>query len=346
MLRDLALTWEEVECFIRPQCVLADSLAEGWGSRLLFLVSLHRANGYKDCFNSVPDGYFNFCDDVLSTRLPLSFERHIFVDASEGFEFLRSRAMDAEPLLVPVNIRELYYYEGYLKKDWAHYFIVDGFDSELRLFRIRDNLHLSMDSRSTEYREFALPEDALRQAMLSFQRSHLRGGTLHADAYNRFDRYWLMSLECDDERITECDVPAGIVADYLHHMERNPHSRCDLDVWHLEQAMASGLPAETRFLLMASNQRNLYIKLLMTTYDALWPGAQEDIRQRVKGLLATKNAKQTVALVRLHRKDIPNTDVAKSLLVDLRQAHADIDAALVQHAMAHHQSPDEDEYLR
>ena len=110
--------------------------------------------------------------------------------------------------------------------------------------------------------------------------------------------------------------------------------------------MASGLPAETRFLLMASNQRNLYIKLLMTTYDALWPGAQEDIRQRVKGLLATKNAKQTVALVRLHRKDIPNTDVAKSLLVDLRQAHADIDAALVQHAMAHHQSPDEDEYLR
>lgn len=49
------------------------------------------------------------------------------------------------PVVVPGNLRELFYSQHYKESDWGHPFIIKGFDSDKQLYYIIDDAHLTGD---------------------------------------------------------------------------------------------------------------------------------------------------------------------------------------------------------
>jgi hypothetical protein len=285
---ELELSWEDVECFVRPQLVLAKDLRDGLDRELLLLVALHKANGYGGYFRADESSYFKFVDEVAAPLLGTDFQWQYFDSAEEALVALKGQTPAAAPVLVPGNIRELYYYEGYQQKDWAHYFIVDEYVASRDLFRVRDNLQMSLDSRSTEYRPFVIPGNLLFGTMRLFGQSHV--------------------------------AVSGRA------------TRSDQDLDQLDRALTGGDSRTVRFMLMAANQRALYVRILLHALALLSPDRHALAAPQLRKLLGEKNALQTSALVKLHRSGALDIHDRQRLLVKLSDLVADVDRRLLQEA--------------
>lgn len=338
---ELELSWEDVECFVRPQLVLAKALGNGLDRELLLLIALHKANGLGGYFGATENSYFKFVDEVASPLLGLDFQWQDFDSAEEALTTLKAQTPAAAPVLVPGNIRELYYYEGYKEKDWAHYFIVDEYLDSRELFRVRDNLQLSLDSRSTEYRPFVIPGSQLFGTMRLFAQSHVEGGYLHEDTYYRFPRYWLLRLLPSQQLLQagsgadERERATRLVRYFVRFVSESlsdKAQRSDQDLDQLDRALSGGGARATRFLLMATNQRALYVRLVLHALALLAPERHALVAPRVRKVMGEKNSLQTMALVKLHRSGPPDVKDRQQLLAKLSGLIADVDRCLLQEA--------------
>ncbi|HEM9343490.1 TPA: hypothetical protein U3J84_001980, partial [Streptococcus agalactiae] len=82
------------------------------------------------------------------------------------FETLEENIMQNIPVIIPINLREIFYSDHYKEDDWEHPIIIKGFDSLKRIFYILDYTQLKSDN--PQDRDFCIEYDTLYNAYKSY----------------------------------------------------------------------------------------------------------------------------------------------------------------------------------
>lgn len=144
--------FDMVNCFERPIAIMLENQAKGLGRT--FLVCNAMVMNYSIGNNLSHNGfYFSDVHNYLSIKMKSwSIKRNINETLSE---LLASEGS----LLVPGNLKMLFYSEHYMKSDWRHLFLVTRYDIEKNIFYILDNEQQKYENECVQYQKFAmLPE--------------------------------------------------------------------------------------------------------------------------------------------------------------------------------------------
>ena len=79
---------------------------------------------------------------------------------------LERECYKGNPIIVPINLKEVFYSEQYQLLDWAHPFVVKGVDRKRKVLKILDGTHLKSDF--PEERDFSIPYDILEKSFNSY----------------------------------------------------------------------------------------------------------------------------------------------------------------------------------
>ncbi|RSJ08854.1 hypothetical protein D8833_09915 [Streptococcus intermedius] len=70
------------------------------------------------------------------------------------------------PVIVPINLKYLFYSDKYLEEDWPHPFVIKGFDHKKKIFYILDYTQLKSDQ--IQENDFSIDYDSLVQVFESY----------------------------------------------------------------------------------------------------------------------------------------------------------------------------------
>lgn len=186
---DVAFDWTEVNCFLRPQAMLADEAAPGYGLLLLGLASLYRAWGAGGLFAAPGRGHFAFTREVFAPLAGIGVELSYVEDRGAVMDALRA-LLAGGPVIVPANIRALPYFQGFGSEDKSHFFLVRGHDPATDRFQLVDYLHVREDNLSLEYAPTTLPGELLGELTALYWDAFVG----HAPTPDWDPRYWLLRV--------------------------------------------------------------------------------------------------------------------------------------------------------
>ena len=131
----------EVDCFTKPHALIIDSMVPGLYDTYLYYVGLIKSYGFTHEFKEGEDWSFEVYPHAAG-KLGFSCYFHN-CDTPEEFRRLISEKLDRGiPVLIPGNLRFLYYTWAFKKTDAMHLFLVKGYEKDLDLFSIQDNMHI------------------------------------------------------------------------------------------------------------------------------------------------------------------------------------------------------------
>ncbi len=299
-------SWEDVDCFIRPQMLRCNQLLPGAGNLLLFNYSFYRTHLVAPYFSYPDFRYFDFLSAVFSNAVPFKFQNYEYsdlTDLSEKLTDYHANTIFETPVIVPANVRDLFYYQGYQQQDWAHYFIVTGYNPDTELFSVFDNLHLQADSKGTEYGEFTFPATLLFSCIDRFIHSHCRDGVCHEESLYKFPKLWSLAIESRDNDLIgwgPVRFARQIMSDWLRLSEELadgslPGQDLEAVFCQLFMQQSEQLTTLTNHYLMTSNFRLAMYRVL------LWSIAYE-LHQHAEHNYTSEVSTNIAGLVELSRE--------------------------------------------
>lgn len=240
-------TWEEVNCFLRPQAMLCDGVAPGTGLLLLCLESLYQASGAGGFFGFPGLGHFAFADAVFTPLAGVGLDRTFVHERGAVLDALAESAR-GEPVLVPANCRHLPYFKGHGREDKLHFFIVTGADAAGDPFQVLDYLHVHEDNHSLEYAPTTLSREMMGRVTGDYWDRWVGVAPLTADMDERF---WLLRVRATGRPPAEDGIPALILAECARLLDAPPtgHTLDERYLAELRTAQEAGDEERLSFLL-------------------------------------------------------------------------------------------------
>lgn len=149
---------DSVNCFERPVAMIYNYLRPG--SDNLYLM-------YRKLFQS-----FHICNDLNELR---DYEKEIGVKCchvsvkEDIVNQLIKLISDGHPVIVPGNLRELYYSSHYKLDNWGHPFLIKGYDEERKIFYIMDCIQNSQGTEIPCLNDFAMTFEQLQTIFHAYQ---------------------------------------------------------------------------------------------------------------------------------------------------------------------------------
>ncbi|HEY0023409.1 MAG TPA: phosphopantetheine-binding protein [Longimicrobium sp.] len=182
--------WAEVNCFLRPQAMLCDEAAPGYGLLLVGLASLYRAWGVDGLFAAPGGGHFAFARSVYAPLTGIGFELSYVDDRDAVPGALRALLAQGAPVVVPANIRPVPWFLEHGREDKSHFFLVRGHDAAADRYDVLDYLHVRDDNLSLEYGPVALDGGLMRQVTDAYWEAYVGD----APTPDWDPRYWLLRV--------------------------------------------------------------------------------------------------------------------------------------------------------
>ncbi|HEO3323275.1 TPA: hypothetical protein VAT55_000797 [Streptococcus agalactiae] len=149
-----------IDCFDRAIGICLSSFDKSYAD-LYFCLKL-----FNRVYFSNPTEKFFLSESLkgINTFFPLEVKK---VDISDNITLvLEEECRKGNPIIIPINLREIFYSEQYQALDWAHPFVIKGFDNEKKVFKILDGTQLKNDV--PEEREFFVLYDILANSYNSY----------------------------------------------------------------------------------------------------------------------------------------------------------------------------------
>ena len=137
-----------LDCFERPSAIVLDSLLENGGSMYIMITKLLKS---FYLFNEITQ------DDVMDL-ITRNFGINCY-NVPVGNHLIESVIdclNEGNPVLVPGNLKKLYYSEHYMINDWRHLFLIKGYDDERKIFKIVDSTQQPPRDDIIHYTDFFL----------------------------------------------------------------------------------------------------------------------------------------------------------------------------------------------
>lgn len=150
---------EQINCFEKPLGILLSRYNHMYPLIFYLYLKLHALYNIDATWARSAD-YDQVVDSILSSILgvPLSKDR----PSGDLIHFITHHLDKGNIVLVPGNLRELYYSPYYKTMDWPHWFLINGFDDTKRLFFTIDSCHKSKNHEL--YERFSIQYETLQNA--------------------------------------------------------------------------------------------------------------------------------------------------------------------------------------
>jgi hypothetical protein len=135
-------SWSYITCLFKPFYIVLNNFYIGLGDIFMmdvcsFLLQ-HRVRFYKFMTISERFDYF-FSKSLISWKDEAI--RIIHTSRKTFISDISTSLHDDCVSIVPVNLKEIFYYENYKSDDWKHYFLINGVDENSELFHMLDTVH-------------------------------------------------------------------------------------------------------------------------------------------------------------------------------------------------------------
>ena len=137
--------WKELSCIQRPIAVAIDSFGKNYFQYYLVCMSFLTTYFIKNEPTATieADAVFN---KNLSNLFGIKMERQSFESKFEMIYEIKKAIDKDEPVIVPIDMKKLFYNPMYLKESHYKMFLVKGYDLKRNLFYILDNVHIDYGS--------------------------------------------------------------------------------------------------------------------------------------------------------------------------------------------------------
>lgn len=206
---------EEVNCLEKPLGVMLNSFNPLYRNfYLLFekMMQSYNFEYYKDIGFDRMITMQRSCH-ILEREMGIKLYR--VEDPEDFLGFINGKLAENNPVIVPVNLRELYYSGFYQKADWIHSFLIYGHNEENKLYYIFDSTQRHDEGGYTLYK-FVVQEDTLCCMHKSFSENIYKEGI-----------YYL----CSEEIPLDVDVYQYLyqcVYQFCNSRNKNPYIELDI----------------------------------------------------------------------------------------------------------------------
>lgn len=121
----------------------------------------------------------------INALFPLEVKKVFVLD--DFILLLERECYRGNPIIVPINLKEVFYSEQYQLSDWAHPFVVKGIDRKRKVLKILDGTHLKSDF--PEERDFSIPYDILEKSFNSYFTNINRKEEAYVIVFDRFSQF-------------------------------------------------------------------------------------------------------------------------------------------------------------
>ncbi len=169
-------SFDFLTCFEKPVGLVLDKFGEDFQS--LFLTYLKLLQVYKiDAFDAQELYSFDY-NSVYKwiVNEKLNLQMNVLEVESGDIHSIIEKQIDAKhPLLITVNLKDLYYSSAYRKADWRYIFIVNGYDREKGIYSIIDTTTTRFNGESRDgeiYEPFVIEYSLLEKLYISYEEAY------------------------------------------------------------------------------------------------------------------------------------------------------------------------------
>ncbi|MDI9216410.1 hypothetical protein [Clostridium tertium] len=228
--------FDRINCFEKPIGIALDSFGEnysGYYYMLIKLIQSYNIKGYMIKNNK------NFDMDITKKLLEDVFEIKLNNKTGDSIYSIIKEQIDRNnPVLVPANLKGLFYSKYYKESDWPHLFLIKGYNENHELYNIMDYLHLSSDEGT--YRDFFISFSVMDELFGMYNSSISEKTVYYMEDvrinYNKTEKYshdkfidnvinLYLNLQ-DDQPYKELDF-INQINDYIDKLKSNPISEND-----------------------------------------------------------------------------------------------------------------------
>ncbi len=166
--------WTNIDCFNRPVSMIMSNFNKDFYKTYLFYVCLFHSffigKWYPNLFEDeeFPQKSFTeFYNDFLKEKLDIEFCTHEVKNEDDFHKNIEKLVDDGNPVIVPCDVFDLFYYYNYKFEHIEHYFVIDGYDREKQVYHILDTLHVDL-AKNAVYKEFYIKYDEIYRLMNDF----------------------------------------------------------------------------------------------------------------------------------------------------------------------------------
>lgn len=162
--------WKELNCFYKPLAIIFSYFKEEYFNQFLLLLSLHILYDIHGGFQyvsvereSIYDEFFKHYNKYMKDDFHIEIKEWREADKEKLGNRIMEELEKGYPVLVPVDLYEIYYDDKYMREHASHYIIIKGYDQKRKLFYILDTLHIE-NGEKAQYVDFKMEMDLLLQA--------------------------------------------------------------------------------------------------------------------------------------------------------------------------------------
>lgn len=159
--------YDEVTCFEHPMIVLFDFLNPGMGFCYALLSKLRGI--YNPEMEQADRQSYSTHEYVLNEvekQFGIGMEKLNRISYKEIIRYLDSDM----PVLMGVNLKDIFYSSYYAEQDWVHWFLIKGYKQRGNLLTVLDNTQFEYIGHA--YEDFNIPFDLVKSANKSFVKKY------------------------------------------------------------------------------------------------------------------------------------------------------------------------------
>ena len=226
---------EEVNCLERPVAMVLNSYCPIYRNLYLFHEKMNR------CYNLHFYDDIGYKDKISMKRAQIILEQelgilmHRVVERDEMHQLILEQLKKNNPVIVPGNLKEIYYSKFYNKENWKHSFLLHGYNLDNKLFFIYDSVQCENEK---EMCKFCIPQKTLKQGYESYCNNFYEDGIYFIES-NEVDRnpdYRKMILNGLQLFVNNRKKQPYFEIDLIQHFlqKENPSGEELLQVWEIK----------------------------------------------------------------------------------------------------------------
>ncbi|MCX7920477.1 MAG: BtrH N-terminal domain-containing protein [Clostridia bacterium] len=203
---------DKINCYEKPVGILLDSYATNYSNVFYMFLKLFQSYYTQEFIckegNADSDGFIYDVNEIFIYDIRYVIENKLgykFIEnlSSESVhEFIRRHIDSKTPVLVNGNLRELFYTPYYKTSDWAHLFLITGYDDEKEIYFTMDECQ----KRSAGYEEFAIEFSVMEKMYKSYQNIYNSKGMYYIEIDSNNKGLKILDLLIDCINVLVCSI--------------------------------------------------------------------------------------------------------------------------------------------
>lgn len=163
-----------ISCFEKPVGIIIENYHELYPNIFYMILKLTQSLNLKSDYIEYENTSMDLIQKILKIHLKLELKSVENINCLH--EFIEENLNNQIPVLLPGNLKELFYAKHYKINDWPHLFIIKGYDNEKQVYSILDSYHntnLDFSKYTNFYMEYSTAEKLYSSNIENFKRKEI-----------------------------------------------------------------------------------------------------------------------------------------------------------------------------